>query len=71
MSVRGRSYRYVGPVELKAAVRLGSDGCPISSAAEGVVRQPRPDRRLRKRDGLGRTEPAPRNSAMITRDETK
>lgn len=34
MSARGRSYRYVGPVELKAAVRPGSDGCRISSAAE-------------------------------------
>ena len=34
MSARGRSYRYVGPVELKAAVRPGSGGCPISSAAD-------------------------------------
>ncbi|MET9595503.1 hypothetical protein ABZY45_31945 [Streptomyces sp. NPDC006516] len=34
MSARGRSYRYVGPVELKAAVRPDSGGCPISSAAE-------------------------------------
>ncbi|MFD4795237.1 hypothetical protein OG473_00135 [Streptomyces anulatus] len=34
MSARGRSYRYVGPVELKAAVRPGSSGCRISSAAE-------------------------------------
>ncbi|MFC9606318.1 hypothetical protein ACFTTN_23025 [Streptomyces niveus] len=31
---RGRSYRYVGPVELKAAVQPGSGGCRISSAAE-------------------------------------
>ncbi|MFJ9434629.1 hypothetical protein ACIRQY_33940 [Streptomyces sp. NPDC101490] len=34
MTVRGRSYRYVGPVELKAAVRPGSGGCPIRSAAD-------------------------------------
>ncbi|MET8956967.1 hypothetical protein ACWEO4_46500 [Streptomyces sp. NPDC004393] len=34
MSARGRSYRYVGPTELKAAVRPDSGGCPISSAAE-------------------------------------
>ncbi|WP_330302009.1 MULTISPECIES: hypothetical protein [unclassified Streptomyces] len=34
MSVRGRSYRYVGPVELKAAVRPGSGGCRISSVAD-------------------------------------
>lgn len=34
MSARGRSYRYVGPIELKAAVRPSSGGCRISSAAE-------------------------------------
>ncbi|MFJ1897338.1 MULTISPECIES: hypothetical protein [unclassified Streptomyces] len=34
MSARGRSYRYVGPVELKAAVRSGNGGCPIRSAAD-------------------------------------
>ncbi|WSA97724.1 hypothetical protein OIE63_40245 (plasmid) [Streptomyces sp. NBC_01795] len=34
MSVRGQRYRYVGPVELKAAVRPGSGGCPISSATD-------------------------------------
>ncbi|MGW4028764.1 hypothetical protein ACWEFL_05470 [Streptomyces sp. NPDC004838] len=34
MGVRGRSYRYVGPVELKTAVRLGSGGRRISSAAD-------------------------------------
>ncbi|MFD6187564.1 hypothetical protein [Streptomyces goshikiensis] len=34
MSVRGLSYRYVGPVELKAAVRPGSSGCRIGSAAD-------------------------------------
>ncbi|MFJ2738129.1 hypothetical protein ACIO3O_00525 [Streptomyces sp. NPDC087440] len=34
MSARGRSYRYVGPVELKAAVRPGSGGRRIGSAAE-------------------------------------
>ncbi|MEW9338281.1 hypothetical protein [Streptomyces tanashiensis] len=34
MSARGRSYRYVGPVELKAAVRPDSGGCLIGSAAE-------------------------------------
>ncbi|WP_030991780.1 hypothetical protein [Streptomyces sp. NRRL WC-3744] len=34
MSVRGRSYRYVGPIELKLAVRPGSGGCRISSAAD-------------------------------------
>ncbi|WP_406441490.1 hypothetical protein OHB00_37230 [Streptomyces sp. NBC_00631] len=34
MSTRGRSYRYVGPVELKAAVRPDNGGCPIGSAAE-------------------------------------
>ncbi|MFF4006955.1 hypothetical protein [Streptomyces sp. NPDC001717] len=28
------SYRYVGPVELKDAVRPGSGGCPIGSAAD-------------------------------------
>lgn len=33
MSARERSYRYVGPAELKAAVRSGG-GCRISSAAE-------------------------------------
>ncbi|MFE3907409.1 hypothetical protein ACFXPY_46195 [Streptomyces sp. NPDC059153] len=33
MSARGRSYRYVGPVELKTAVRPGGGGCRISSAA--------------------------------------
>ncbi|MFE0389627.1 hypothetical protein ACFW1F_37035 [Streptomyces bungoensis] len=34
MSARGRCYRYVGPVELKAAVRPGSGGCRIGSAAD-------------------------------------
>ncbi|MGW2015453.1 hypothetical protein [Streptomyces sp. NPDC001927] len=34
MSARERSYRYVGPVELKAAVRPGRGGCRISSAAD-------------------------------------
>jgi hypothetical protein len=34
VSVWGRSYRYVGPVELKAAVRPGDGGCRISSAAD-------------------------------------
>ncbi|WP_193510896.1 hypothetical protein [Streptomyces griseoloalbus] len=34
MSTRGRSYRYVGPGELKAAVRPDSGGCPIGSAAD-------------------------------------
>ncbi|MGY5036283.1 hypothetical protein ACWC9U_36950 [Streptomyces sp. 900116325] len=34
MSVQGWSYRYVGPVDLKAAVRPGSGGCRISSAAD-------------------------------------
>ncbi|MGW3914329.1 hypothetical protein ACWEBX_22805 [Streptomyces sp. NPDC005070] len=34
MSVRGRRYRYVGPVELKAAVRPGCSGVRISSAAD-------------------------------------
>ncbi|MGW2111785.1 hypothetical protein [Streptomyces sp. NPDC001948] len=34
MSARGRSYRYVGPVELKTAVRPGGGGCRISSAAD-------------------------------------
>ncbi|MFB7313143.1 hypothetical protein [Streptomyces sp. NPDC056192] len=34
MSARGPSYRYVGPVELKAAVRPDAGGCRISSAAE-------------------------------------
>lgn len=34
MSGRGRSYRYVGPVELKAAVRPGDGGCRIASAAD-------------------------------------
>ncbi|WP_406368858.1 hypothetical protein OG788_02660 [Streptomyces sp. NBC_00647] len=34
MSARGRSYRYVGPVEPKTAVRPGSGGCRISSATE-------------------------------------
>ncbi|MEU4133932.1 hypothetical protein [Streptomyces wuyuanensis] len=36
MSARGRGYRYVGPVELKAAVRPGSGGDLISFAAEFV-----------------------------------
>lgn len=30
----GRSYRYVGPIELKAAIRPGGGRCRISSAAE-------------------------------------
>ncbi|MCX5001077.1 hypothetical protein OHB05_00335 [Streptomyces sp. NBC_00638] len=34
MNARGRSYRYVGPVELKAAVRPGGGGCLINSAAD-------------------------------------
>ncbi|MGW3360816.1 hypothetical protein ACWDFL_36415 [Streptomyces bungoensis] len=34
MSARGRCYRYVGPVDLKAAVRPGSGGCRIGSAAD-------------------------------------
>ncbi|MFF3127554.1 hypothetical protein ACFVRD_35885 [Streptomyces sp. NPDC057908] len=34
MSARGRGYRYVGPVELKAAVLPGGGGCRISSAAD-------------------------------------
>lgn len=35
MNVRGRSYRYVGPADLKAAVRPGSGGGrQIGSAAD-------------------------------------
>ncbi|MEU3983477.1 hypothetical protein AB0F77_25900 [Streptomyces sp. NPDC026672] len=34
MSVRGRSYRYVGPVELKTALRPGGGGCRIGSVAD-------------------------------------
>ncbi|WP_437096835.1 hypothetical protein [Streptomyces sp. enrichment culture] len=34
MSGRGRSYRYVGPAELKAAVRPGDGGRRIDSAAD-------------------------------------
>ncbi|GAB3180990.1 hypothetical protein [Streptomyces incanus] len=34
MTVRERSYRYVGPVGLKAAVRPGSGGCRIGSATD-------------------------------------
>ncbi|MFG3308575.1 hypothetical protein [Streptomyces wuyuanensis] len=34
MTGRGRSYRYVGPAELKAAVRPGDGGRRISSAAD-------------------------------------
>ncbi|GAA2286609.1 hypothetical protein GCM10010415_66590 [Streptomyces atrovirens] len=34
MSVQGRGYRYVGPAGLKAAVRPGSGGCRIDSAAD-------------------------------------
>ncbi|MGW1411542.1 hypothetical protein [Streptomyces sp. NPDC002403] len=34
MSGRGRSYRYVGPIELKAAVRPGDGGRRIASAAD-------------------------------------
>lgn len=34
MNARGRSYRYVGPVELEAAVRPGSGGRRIGSAAD-------------------------------------
>ncbi|MFB7330778.1 hypothetical protein FNH09_09250 [Streptomyces adustus] len=34
MDARGRRYRYVGPVELKAAVRPGGSGYRISSAAD-------------------------------------
>ncbi|WP_326771055.1 hypothetical protein OG978_43440 (plasmid) [Streptomyces sp. NBC_01591] len=32
--MQGRSYRYVGPADLKAAVRPGSGGCRIGSAAD-------------------------------------
>ncbi|MFJ4894954.1 hypothetical protein ACIP5U_33905 [Streptomyces sp. NPDC088788] len=34
MSARGRSYRYVGPAELKAVVQPGDGGRPIGSAAD-------------------------------------
>jgi hypothetical protein len=34
VSVRGRSYRFVGPVKQKAAVRPGSGECRIGSAAD-------------------------------------
>ncbi|MFB7270714.1 hypothetical protein [Streptomyces sp. NPDC056244] len=34
MNELGQGYRYVGPVELKAAVRPGSSGCRIRSAAD-------------------------------------
>jgi hypothetical protein len=34
MTASGRSYRYVGPVELKAAVRPGSGGFRVRSAAD-------------------------------------
>ncbi|GAB2929196.1 hypothetical protein [Streptomyces heilongjiangensis] len=34
MSARGRSHRYVGPVELEATVRPGGGGCRIGSAAD-------------------------------------
>ncbi|MFE1465572.1 hypothetical protein ACFW6M_31245 [Streptomyces nigra] len=34
MTARGRSYRYVGPVELKAAVRPGDGGRRIGSTAD-------------------------------------
>ncbi|MEU3242549.1 hypothetical protein ABZ713_07110, partial [Streptomyces sp. NPDC006875] len=34
MNARGRSYRYVGPAELKAAVRPGDGGRRIGSAAD-------------------------------------
>lgn len=34
MSARGRSYRYVGPTDVKAAIRPGGEGCPITSAAD-------------------------------------
>ncbi|MFB7053279.1 hypothetical protein ACFCXT_09075 [Streptomyces vinaceus] len=34
MSARGRGYRYVGPVELKTAVRPGGGGRRIGSAAD-------------------------------------
>ncbi|WP_405662017.1 hypothetical protein OG379_12225 [Streptomyces sp. NBC_01166] len=34
MSEWGRGYRYVGPVELKAALRPGGGGCRIGSAAD-------------------------------------
>ncbi|WP_051767401.1 hypothetical protein [Streptomyces sp. NRRL S-37] len=34
MGVRGRGHRYVGPAGLKAAVRPGSGGCRIGSAAD-------------------------------------
>jgi hypothetical protein len=44
---RGRSYRYVGPVELKAAVRPGDGGRRIGSAADldgWIGEQPAADR---------------------------
>ncbi|MEV6757644.1 hypothetical protein [Streptomyces sp. NPDC051214] len=34
MNSQGRVYRYVGPAELKAAVRPGGGGCRIGSAAD-------------------------------------
>lgn len=34
VGMRGRSYRYVGPVELKTGVRPDSGGCRITSAAD-------------------------------------
>ncbi|WP_371795207.1 hypothetical protein [Streptomyces sp. NBC_01718] len=43
MSARGRSYRYVGPIELKAAVRPGDGGRRINSTADfggWIVEQP-------------------------------
>jgi hypothetical protein len=41
VSERGRSYRYVGPAELKAAVRPGDSGRRIGSAADfnGWIRE--------------------------------
>ncbi|MES9511328.1 hypothetical protein ABWJ92_33840 [Streptomyces sp. NPDC000609] len=38
MSMRGRCYRYVGPVDLEAVVRPGSGGCRIGSPTDFGVR---------------------------------
>ncbi|MFJ3966285.1 hypothetical protein [Streptomyces sp. NPDC090036] len=34
MDLQGRSYRYVGPAELRALIRPGAEGCGIRSAAD-------------------------------------
>ncbi|WP_171171472.1 hypothetical protein [Streptomyces sp. I05A-00742] len=71
MSVRKRSYRYVGPDELRAAIRPGGVGSPIGRAADldswiaeqSAVELDEPFTFVADTDGLLR--PAPRRSEHV------